>query len=63
MTNIISYLKGKKTYILSVLFIVYLVIGVATKQIPLEQALGLLFAPATIAAIRSAIANLQTPQA
>ncbi len=51
----LEFLKGKKTYILQALLVVYAIAGVILGKMTLEEAMALLFSAATIASIRNAI--------
>ena len=57
----ITWLQGKKTYILQIGLVLYVIGGVVTHHMGVQEALGLLFSAGTIASIRSAISSLQLP--
>ena len=53
-----NWLKGKKTYILQIALVLYVLGGVVTGHMGGQEALGLLFSAGTISSLRAAFPTL-----
>lgn len=53
--NVITAFKGRKTYIVAGLMIVYALLGVAFQQLTMDQAASFIFNALGIAGLRNAI--------
>lgn len=59
MNNLISWLKGKKTYTVAIIAVVYALSSVATGNMSWQQAVAWFLGSGAISSLRSAIADVQ----
>lgn len=59
MTNLISWLKGKKTYTVAIVAVVYALSSVATGNMTWQQAFAWFLASGGISSLRGAIAKVE----
>jgi hypothetical protein len=59
MSNLITWLKGKKTYTVAIVAVVYALSSVATGNMSWQQAIAWFLGSGAISSLRSAIADVQ----
>jgi hypothetical protein len=59
MNNLINWLKGKKTYTVAIIAVVYALSSVATGNMSWQQAVAWFLGSGAISSLRSAIADVQ----
>lgn len=57
MTNLINWLKGKKTYFLALALFAYTIGGYFTGHMTAQEALALIYSSGVIASLRAGIKN------
>lgn len=57
LNSILTLIQGKKTYIISVLMIVFAISGLVTGQIDNEQAIALILNALGLSALRAGVAS------